>query len=551
MDRLSITDRQPVVIVGAGVAGLAAALDLAARGVPVQVLEAADRPGGKMRRAALGADAFDAGPTVLTMRWVFEELFADAGMNFAHHVASRPAGILARHAWPEGQTLDLHADMARSADAIARFAGPAEGRAYLRFCAEARATYRALEHDYIRAQRPSLPELTRRIGARRWSDLFAIRPFENLWHALGRHFRDPRLRQLFGRYATYCGSSPYAAPATLMLVAHVEQEGVWLPEPGMYGLAEALERAARMRGARFRYQSPVQRLERGRNGSWHVELAGGEVLAAGAVIANADAAAIARGRLGTDAVRAAAGSDARARSLSALTWLVRAPTQGFALLRHNVFFSRDYGAEFAALFGQRRLPEDPTIYVCAQDRGAAADEAGDDAAHQAPHEAAPGAAQQATGPGAAAGAATDAAAGIAARRAAQGTAQHAAERLLCLINAPADGDRPDAAAADRRAGRYDAARIFGLLGRYGLHIDRASASVLQTTPEDFERLYPGSGGALYGGATHGWRAAFQRPGAASAVPGLFLAGGSVHPGPGVPMAALSGRLAARCVIEAL
>jgi 1-hydroxycarotenoid 3,4-desaturase len=501
MQKLRISEQRPVVVVGAGVAGLATALDLAARGVPVLVLEGADRPGGKMRRAALGTQSFDAGPTVLTMRWVFEELFSDAGFSFDAEVATRPASILARHAWPGQERLDLHADAAHSADAIARLAGPEEGRRFLRFCAEARATYRALEHDFIRAQRPSMPGLVGRIGKRNAADLLVIRPFETLWRALGRHFRDPRLQQLFGRYATYCGSSPFNAPATLMLVAHVEQDGVWLVEPGMYGLSESLEQAARARGARFRYRSTVENILTDKDGVSAVTLAGGEQVAAGAVVANADAAALAQGRLGPQAARATAGCERRERSLSAITWLLSAPTEGFPLLRHNVFFSGNYTEEFDALFGKRRLPADPTIYVCAQDRGAAAS---DDASR---------------GP----------------------------ERLFCLINAPADGDRP-AATPDLGSAP---GRIFGLLERFGLRVERSGAGLQQATPEAFERQYPGTGGALYGSASHGWRASFQRPGADSNVPGLFLAGGSVHPGPGVPMAALSGRLAAQRVRAAL
>jgi len=512
MRRLALSDQQPVVVIGAGIAGLVAAFELSCRGVPVLVTETADRPGGKMRRTLLDTAqqqrSFDAGPTVLTMRWVFEALFADAGLSFAEHVPTRPASILARHAWPDGARLDLHADAALSAEAIARLAGPEEGRRFLRFCAEARATYEALEHDFIRAQRPSMVGMVRRIGARRPADLLAIRPFETLWHALGRHFTDPRLRQLFGRYATYCGSSPFSAPATLMLVAHVEQDGVWMVDQGMFRIAEVLEELARARGARFRYGSQAVGIGTDAHGVCSVELAGGETLRAGAVIANADARALEQGRLGPAGARAAAGAGRLERSLSAVTWIVDARTDGFPLVRHNVFFSADYRAEFDAIFGRRRLPADPTIYVCAQDREAPA-------------------------PGDAPGHAPTA-----------GSAD-ARERLLCLINAPADGDQP---AADAGAA-VDESRIFGLLARFGLQIERQGATLRQTTPAQFERLYPGSGGALYGGASHGWRASFQRPGAASVVPGLYLAGGSVHPGPGVPMAALSGRLAAQRLLE--
>jgi 1-hydroxycarotenoid 3,4-desaturase len=524
MQRLPISNQRPVIVVGAGIAGLVAAFELSCHGVPTVVLESADRPGGKMRRAELDGLSFDAGPTVLTMRWVFEELFADAGLSFAEHVPTRPAQILARHYWraADGSTqrLDLHADAARSAAAIARFSSPAEGQRFLDFCAEARKTYEALLHSFIRAQRPSMPGLVGRIGRRRPGDLLAIRPFETLWDALGRHFTDARLRQLFGRYATYCGSSPFDAPATLMLVAHVEQEGVWLVDQGMFRIAETLEQLARRRGVAFRYGAEATRIDSDAQGVRSVTLAGGETLQAGAVVANADAAALARGRLGPAGARAAHGADRLARSLSAITWLVDAPTEGLPLLRHNVFFSPDYRAEFDALFGRREVPADPTIYVCAQDRGAAEDEA--DAALAGPVA------------GTASGAAS------AAR----------CERLLCLINAPADGDRPARGLA-APAGRDEAdERLLRTLERFGLRVAPRAGALRRTEPAQFEQLYPGSGGALYGGASHGWRASFQRPGAQGAVPGLFLAGGSIHPGPGVPMAALSGRLAAQCVLAA-
>jgi 1-hydroxycarotenoid 3,4-desaturase len=504
----AISDRRPVVVIGAGIAGLVAAFELANRGVPTVVVETADRPGGKMRRTELGRYAFDAGPTVLTMRWVFDELFAQAGLSFSDWVPTRAAAILARHAWEGDARLDLHADVERSTDEIARFAGAGEGRRFRSFCDEARATYRALEHSFIRDQRPSVAGLARRIAARRPADLFAIRPFSTLWRALGRHFHDPRLRQLFGRYATYCGSSPFDAPATLMLVAHVEQDGVWLVEPGMFRIAEVLEQLARRRGAGFRYGCAATRIGVDNGGVCEVELASGEIQPAGAVVVNADAAGLAQGVLGPVAARAARGADRLPRSLSAITWLVAARTSGFPLSRHNVFFSRNYRDEFEALFHSRTLPGEPTIYVCAQDRGADGTAGGS------------GCVEGAT-------------------RAAGGQ-----ERLFCLINAPAG-------TVDRVSTAFAEGQVFGALERFGLRIERAEGSTRMTTPDQFARLYPGSGGALYGSATHGWSASFRRPRAASVIPGLFLAGGSAHPGPGVPMAALSGRLAAQGVLARL
>ena len=297
--------RQPtgrVAVIGAGIGGLAAALDLSARGLEVVVLERAAAPGGKMREVAVGPGArVDAGPTVFTMRWVFEELFDAAGASLSDHLTLHPASVLARHAWTGGGFLDLFADVSRSAEAIGAFAGPAEARGFRAFCDRARRVYRALEGPFIRAPRPTPFSLAATAGPSGVAGLMGASPFSTLWRALGEHFRDPRLRQLFGRYATYCGSSPFLAPATLMLVAHVEQEGVWLVEGGMHRLARAVEALAERRGAIFRYgaEATEVRVENGRAAG--VTLSTGEFVVADAVVVNADAAAVATGMFGPKA----------------------------------------------------------------------------------------------------------------------------------------------------------------------------------------------------------------------------------------------------------
>jgi 1-hydroxycarotenoid 3,4-desaturase len=144
----------PVIVVGAGVGGLGAAVDLRRQGRAVVVVEAAARAGGKLHQKVVRGLAVDAGPTVLTMRWAFDELFSDAGQSLADHVTLRRAETLARHAFADGSTLDLYADRQRSADAIGALAGPAEARGYLAFCAHARRIYEAVEGPFLRSQRP-------------------------------------------------------------------------------------------------------------------------------------------------------------------------------------------------------------------------------------------------------------------------------------------------------------------------------------------------------------------------------------------------------------
>ena len=488
-----------VVIIGAGIGGLVSALLCAARGCAVTVVEAAATPGGKMREiTGAGGARVDAGPTVLTMRWVFEQILAAAGADFGAEVPTVPAAVLARHAWGSAR-FDLHADPARAAHAVGAFAGAAEARRFTAFLAEAARTYAALERSFLLAPRPTQLSLVGDAAARGGlADLIRIRPYETLWRALGRHFHEPRLRQLFGRYATYGGSSPFAAPATLMLIAHVEQSGVWLVDGGMHRVARALERVAARKGAMFRYGARVATIDAPRGRVAGVTLASGEYLDADAVIVNADPAALAAGRFGGAVARAVPGLAPADRSLSAVTLTGVARTSGFPLSRHNVFFGADYPAEFAAI-ARGDLPPDPTLYVCAQDRGAEAD-------HEAPL----------PGP----------------------------ERVHMIMNAPSNGDRVTLTAGERTS---CARRIAARLAASGLTVEPIQ-DLTMTTPADFDAMFPGTGGALYGRATHGSAAAFQRPPARTRMPGLYLAGGGTHPGAGVPMAALSGRFAAAALL---
>ncbi len=490
-----------VAVIGAGMAGLTSAIDLARAGMDVRVFERARAPGGKMREVTVDGFAMDAGPTVFTLRRVFDELYDDAGESLDRHVKLTPAKLLARHAWNPrgpggGAPLDLFADRDRSVESIGAFAGPLEAQGFLRFTEHARRVFRTLEDSFIRAARPGPLGLVRRVGITGLGDLWGIQPFVSLWSSLHGYFKDPRLRQLFARYATYCGSSPFASPATLMLVAHVEQAGVWYVEGGMQRLAVALAALAEAKGAALRYGTEVAKIHTRRGRVCAVETSAGERVPVDAVVCNSDTQALAAGLFGRDVRRAVRPTPPAARSLSAITCNLRARTGGFDLAHHSVFFSADYRAEFDAIFRHRRAPVSPTIYVCAQDRH--------DTQNRAPR----------------------------------------AERLLCLMNAPAIGDVHDFDQAERDLCEE---QIFQTLAQFGLDIQRRPGATVVTTPTDFHRMFPGTGGALYGPASHGWMASFKRTGSRSAIPGLYLAGGSSHPGPGVPMAATSGRLAAECI----
>ena len=311
---------KPVVVIGAGIAGLSAALRLAAADCPVVVFESADAPGGKMRQVDTGLGPVDSGPTVFTLRAIFDELMEGVGCRLDDLMTTRPLDVLARHAWGREARLDLFADRERSADAIGEFAGAAEARGYMAFCEEARRMYETLEHSMLRAPRPNPVSLGWRARSVGLSGLLGLKPFQSMWQALSAHFTDARLQQLFGRYATYCGSSPWQAPATLMLIAHVEQEGVWQLEGGMQSLASGLARAAVRSGVEFRHGQSVEEilLEHGRVAG--VRPAGCAPVPCQQVVCTADPAALRAGLLGSAAARAVSAKPGCERSLSAVTW---------------------------------------------------------------------------------------------------------------------------------------------------------------------------------------------------------------------------------------
>ena len=496
-----MAEQLPVVVIGAGMGGLSAAAWLAAAGVQVVVVERQATPGGKLRTVDCGGLAVDAGPTVFTHRPVFEAMFEAFGERLEDHLGLIAAERLARHGWRDGSRLDLWHDAARSRDAVAAFAGPAEARGWDAFQAESKRIWDALEHRFMEAPATSPVGLAARFGLAGLPQMLAINPFQTMWKALKQHFHDPRLIQLYGRYATYCGASPFEATATLMLIAHLEARGVWLVEGGMHRVADAVAALAARHGVQFRYGTDVRevRVEGGR--ATGVVLGSGEVIEAADVVANCDVSAIAEGRFGPAVSGAVNGTAPGDRSLSGFVLMMTAEAQGFEMDRHNVFFSDDYEREFREIFGQKRLPTQPSVYVCAQDRGE-----------------------------------TD-------------TPPPALERFQLIINAPATGD---SAAGGRSPNKQemDACRIatFEGLRRCGLTL--TPKDLVQVDPKMFEALFPSTGGALYGRVSHGWRASFRRPGSASRMKGLWLAGGSAHPGAGVPMAALSGRLVSDAILKA-
>jgi len=259
-----------IVIIGAGIGGLSAAVELAAAGMDVEVIEQAYTPGGKVRQFPSDAGPVDAGPTVLTMRSVFDDLFSRA------HVTLNAESILARHWWQDGSSLDLFADPTESANVIADFAGREARQEFIAFSKKTRRLFDAFNEPVMQSAAPELAVLGKTVLRDFRQLLPAMAPMQTLAASLEKNFSDPRLRQLFGRYATYVGGSPFASPALLSLIWDVESRGVWRVKGGMRKLAKALEKVATERGAQFRYGTKVETITMARRRVTGVALESGE-----------------------------------------------------------------------------------------------------------------------------------------------------------------------------------------------------------------------------------------------------------------------------------
>jgi phytoene desaturase len=493
------------VVVGAGLGGLAAAARLGALGHDVTVLEQSDGVGGKLGWYARDGHGFDTGPSLVTLPQVFGDLFAATGGPLEEAVDLVRLDPAVSYRFADGTALPLPGTPEAIPGALDAALGTGAGAQWTALMARAAEMWRVTEQPFLRSPLAGATTLARL--ARNGRDVATVAPWRTL-RGVGRSSLSsaPR-RMLLDRYATYSGSDPRRAPAVLATVPYAEQAfGSWYVRGGLHRLALAVAGRAVERGARLRTGTPVDRIlvEGGRAAG--VVLADGEVVRADVVVSGADATALYRDLLpplgATRRVRRDLGRSTPSLSGFVLLLALRGRTPGLA--HHTVLFPQDYDAEFDAVFGvgrHRGAPrpvDDPTVYVSAPDDPATRPD--DDS-----------------------------------------------ESWFVLVNAP----RHDPAAgvdwdAPGLADRY-ADRVLGVMARRGLDVrDRVRWCVVRT-PADLARETRSVGGSIYGTSSNGARAAFLRPGNRGPVPGLFLVGGSAHPGGGLPLVTLSAEIVAGLV----
>jgi phytoene desaturase len=469
-----------IVVVGAGVGSLCAAIELAHAGHRVQVIEQADTPGGKCARVVRGAFRWDAGPSLLTLPQVFADLFAATGRPLHDELELQRVEPVTRYEFADGSSVELSADLPRAIEALETWS-PGAGADWTRLLGTCAGMWRASQ-AFLAGPPPWPPR--RPVAGEpppNPRDALRVLPWWTLRRLARAHARDPRLRMIIERFATYAGADPRRAPAALAVAGYVEHAfGAWHPRGGLYELVLALSRRLEAAGGELRLATRVERIDVRDGRARGVDTSAG-ALKADAVVAGVDEALVRR------ALLPGGRPELAERSLSGLALLLGLRGRSAATPHHLIRFPADYDAEFDDVFAHRRPPRDPAIYVCA-----------------------PGVTD-------ASGAPDD------------------GEAWFALVNAPAVGEDADWAAVEA-----------ALLDRLGVR--ERIVELVRRTPGDLERETGAVGGAIYGAAPHGRLRGLRRASRrVRGVQGLWLAGGTVHPGGGLPLVALGGRSVARAI----
>jgi phytoene desaturase len=478
-----------VVVVGGGVGGLALAIRLATAGHDVDLFERNPVVGGKLASRCRDGYTFDIGPSLITLPHVFDELFRVAGTTLAAEVDLVRLDPQFRYHWSDGSELEVFDDATATGESFDRF-GAGAGDAWRAFDRRGRRIWDVAERTFFAGPMSDPWALVKRL--RSPLDLTAIDPFRSLDRSARAHFDDERLIQWAGRYATYSGSSPFHAPATLACIPHLEARfGCWYARGGLDTLRQALQRVAERVGVAISTDAEVASITTASGRVAGVELADGTRHDADVVVANTDAEVLYSELLDDRVALRKVRRAKRSMSGFAMCIGVRGLTPSIA--HHNVWFSHDSPAEFTAI-DHGELAADPTVYACVSS-------------------------------------VTDAT-----------QAPDGCENWFVLVNTP-PGVEVDADAYGRL--------VLDRLAVHGVSLDGRIEFVESMSPHDIQQRYGAPGGAIYGTSSDGMRAAFRRPANRGSVAGLYLVGGSSHPGGGLPLVVSSARIVADMVANDL
>ena len=482
------TQGKRVVVVGAGVGGLAAAARLAHQGFDVQVFEKTDGPGGRCNQLKVEGFTWDIGPTIVLMPEVFEETFRAVGRRIEDYLTLLKCDPNYRVYFRDGSDITFTSELCAMGRELERIE-PDSFERYLAFLAQGRVQYRtSLDYLVGRNYNGISDYFSPKVLAR----IFQVRAHRCMYADVSRYFQDDRLRAAMTFQTMYLGVSPFASPAVYGLLPFTELGvGIWFPKGGLYAIPLALERLAREEGVRFHYGAPVERILTDGGRTTGVRLAGGEVVEADAVLCNADLPYAYEKLLDPQATTLKRKEKLRYTSSGYMLYLGM-KKQYPELGHHNVVFGLDYKGSFDDIFERFRVPEDPSFYINAPTR-------------------------------------TDAS-----------LAPKGKDSLYVLVPVPHQHPGVDW----KQEGPKVRAKVFARLAALGFSRLEADIEVERVfTPDDWASTFNLARGSAFGLAQNFTQIGPFRPANQDArVKNLFFVGASTQPGTGLPTVLISARL---------
>nr|WP_294948815.1 1-hydroxycarotenoid 3,4-desaturase CrtD [uncultured Mucilaginibacter sp.] len=478
------------IIIGAGIAGIATAIRLAVKGYAVEVFEANSYPGGKLSQIEENGYRFDAGPSLLTMPQYIDELFSLAGKNPADYFQYQKLDTVCKYFYEDGTRINAYADTQKFAEEINRATGePADN--VIKYLASSADIYNITNHVFLERSLHRLQTFLRWDTLRSVFRLPQIDAFRTMHKANATYFKDKRVVQFFDRYATYNGSDPYEAPATLNVIPHLEHHfGAYFPAGGMYNITLSLIKLTEELGVKFHYNARVDEIVVINKSAKGIRVKG-ENITGDMVVSNMDIWFTYKSLLQKHPQLHPQKTLGQQRSSSALIFYWGIKRTFAELDLHNIFFSADYRAEFNHIWKEQDIYDDPTVYLNISSK-------------LKPNDAPAG-----------------------------------CENWFVMINTPANNGQnwDELITAARQGILQKLARILGE------DISKLIECESILDPRSIESKTSSYKGSIYGTSSNSRFAAFLRhANQSSKVKGLYFCGGSVHPGGGIPLCLLSAKI---------
>lgn len=479
-----------IAVIGAGLGGLSAAARLANSGFEVHLYEKNSSAGGKASELYEQGFRFDTGPSLLTMPFVLEELFSNCNENISDFLRFKKLGIICRYFYNDNSIIDAYSDIDRFGNEISAKTSD-DDEALKNFFNYSKTIYDLTAELFLFNSPLNYKTFLNTKALRTLFNIHKIDSFRTVHNAVSSFFKDKKLVQLFDRYATYNGSNPYEAPATLNIIPYVEFfPGAFLPEGGIYSITKALVKLCEKKGVHLHYNSNVARILLKDKTAIGV-LVNGESIFFDKIISNADVNITFQNLLNGINTLESKRYRKLKPSLSGVVFYWAMNRKYEMLETHNIIFSEDYKKEFCELTKLKCIPSEPTIYIYISSK---------------------------INP-------KDAPAGK--------------ENWFVMINTPYDnGQNWEEEIAEARK------RVINKINdRLGIKIEEDILYEKILTPITLEQKTAAYRGSIYGISSDSRASAFLRQqNKSKSIKNLYFCGGSAHPGGGIPLVVLSGKI---------